>query len=70
VYNSAVSISEAIRHLPLTAESRVRSRIGPCDICGGQSGTGTVFSPSSSAVPFNFIPLWFSVLIYHLGDEK
>ena len=33
---------------PLTAEARFRSRVGPCGICGWQSGTETGFSPSIS----------------------
>jgi hypothetical protein len=30
-------IAQAVSHQPLTAEARVRA----CEICGGQSGTGT-----------------------------
>jgi hypothetical protein len=40
------------RHL--TAEARVRARVNPCVICGGQSGIGTGFSPSSSVLPCQY----------------
>jgi hypothetical protein len=45
---------QAVSCLPPTAEAQVRSRVSPCEICGGQSGTGTGFSPSSSVFPCQF----------------
>jgi hypothetical protein len=62
-------MAQAISCWPLTSEARVRTWVRPCEISGGQSVIGTVFSPSSSAFPVNIISLWLSILIY-LGDEQ
>lgn len=42
---------EAVSHRPLTTETWVCAPVNPSGICGGHSGTGTRFSPSSSAFP-------------------
>jgi hypothetical protein len=49
-------MAQAVSRRPVTAESRVHHGVGPCGICGGQSGTGTGFSPSTSVSPVSFIP--------------
>jgi hypothetical protein len=36
---------------PITAQARVRSQLIQCKICGGQTGTETGFSPSTSVFP-------------------
>ena len=47
-------MTQAVSRQPITAEAQVRSRVRPCGICGGQSGTATYFSPSTSVFPSQF----------------
>jgi hypothetical protein len=42
------AMAQAVSRRPLTTEAR------PCGICGGQSGTGTGFSPSTSGLTCQF----------------
>jgi hypothetical protein len=42
------AMAQVVSHQPLTTDTRVQSQGSQCGICGGQSGTGTSFSPSTS----------------------
>jgi predicted transcriptional regulator len=48
------AMAQAVSSQPLNAEARVRSRVSPRGICGGQSGTGTGLFPSTSVFPCRF----------------
>jgi hypothetical protein len=55
--SSGRAMAQAVSRRPLTAEARVWSRVNPCGICGGQSGTRKGFSPRVLRFsPLNFIP--------------
>ena len=50
------STAQAVSRRPLTSEARVRSQFSLCGICGGQSGTGTGLSSSTSLLSVSIIP--------------
>ena len=56
-FNTGRAMAQAVSCRPLTAEARVRSWVSPCEICGGQGGTGPGCSPSCRFSPVNLIPL-------------
>ena len=47
-------MAQAVSRRAFKAEAQVRSRISPCEICGGQIGTETGFSPTTSVLPCQF----------------
>ena len=53
-YCQGRAMAQAVSRRALTTEARVRHQVSPCGIYGGQSGTGTGFSPSTSVFPCQF----------------
>jgi hypothetical protein len=63
-------MAHAASRLFLTVETRVRAQVSPCEISGGQSLTGTGFSPSFSVFPCQYhSPLIIHSLIAGLGKR-
>jgi hypothetical protein len=50
------AMAQAVSFRLLTAEARVRSRVSPCGICGGQRALVQVFPRVLLFSPVNFIP--------------
>ena len=44
------AMAQAVSRWSLTAETRFRSQVSPCEICGGHSSIEKRFSPSSSGL--------------------
>jgi hypothetical protein len=64
------AIAQVVRLRLLTAETRVRVQGHRCGICGGQSGTGTDFSPSPSVFPRQYHPTTAPYSLMYLGDGQ
>jgi hypothetical protein len=43
IYTTGRAMAQAVSRQPLTPETGVRARVRACRICGGESGTRTVF---------------------------
>jgi hypothetical protein len=56
------AIAQAVFLQLLTAKDRVRSLGSQCGICGGQTGTGTGFSPIPSIFPYQCYSIFTLVL--------
>jgi len=61
-------MAQAVRLWPLAKEDRVLSQVSPCEICGGQIGSGRGVSRSISFLPcwYHFHQCFILILIYLL----
>jgi hypothetical protein len=53
MYRRGRAMAQAVSRRSLTVEARVQCRVGPCGICGGQSGTATGFFPEYFGFPLS-----------------
>jgi hypothetical protein len=49
-----LDMSQAVSRQFPTAEVQIRSQVSSCEICGGQRGTVTGFSPRTSVSPSQY----------------
>jgi hypothetical protein len=67
------AMAQAVSLRRLTTEALVHSRVSLYEICGGQNGIGTGFSPSTSGFPVSTIPPMLHIhlhLMYMSRYEK
>jgi hypothetical protein len=57
-------MDQAVGRRLLDAEARVWSRVSPCEICGGQSGTGIMFFSQDFSFPLSVSFQQCSILIH------
>jgi hypothetical protein len=65
--SKGLAMAEAFSRRLLSTETRFRSQVSPCEICGSQSGTVTGLSQSTPVSPVSIIPpmLHSHSFIYH-----
>ena len=64
-------MAQAVSRRPLNAEAQFRSQTSSCQVFGGQSGTGTGFSPSSSVFPVSIIlPIILTHVHQHVARTR
>jgi hypothetical protein len=56
-------MAQAVSRPPLTSEARIRAQVSPFGFYGGQIGTGTAFSTSSSFLGFHC--RYYSTVAFH-----
>ena len=61
---------QAVSRRSSTAEARVRSQFSPCEICGGQSGTGQVFFPSISFFPCHYNHQFSTLFFFYMLEGQ
>jgi hypothetical protein len=61
------NFKRTVTRRPFIAEGQVLPQVIPCGICGGRSGPGTGFSPSTSTVPRQHNSTGFPCPFLHLS---
>jgi hypothetical protein len=70
-HSKELPVAQEVSHWSLTVGVRVCTQVNPCEICSGQSDTGTGFSPEFLGFPLsNVISRRLSILINNLGMNK
>jgi hypothetical protein len=69
-YFTGCTITQAVSRESLSAETSVRARVIPCEICGRQSDTRAGYSSELFGFPLSVSFHRRSSLIHHLGDEE
>jgi hypothetical protein len=64
------AMAKAVIFRHVLAEARFRFWVSPFGVCGGQSGTGTDFSPSFSVFVCHYHSTMTLHTECHLGDEQ